>query len=319
MSNKKDSHVQRDLYEILGLNRDASQEEIKRKYNELVLLYHPDKRGDAKKFKDLQIAYKILSNEQNRSLYTNALSSTFLEISKQYRNNHSGENQSMDYEVCADDFVKASTDEEKKKKKDEFMNKFDDHRDQKEKEVFDQMKKELESKPNIEPSNVPTYEQLLQQQESELMPPSIDCLMKDKFDVNLFNQIFEKNKQTQCKDLEPYCDIREQGRTDLASVTDASIFVNGFDSETQDRDFLTYKTYTNVDKTKFDLTSDVTRTRDKVYENTDNLLDKYINQRHQFDDAIRKDPPPTTQSVQTGDTHPLSYQNMGLNFMDFKK
>ena len=66
MTTKEDTHNQTDLYMILGVDRNATQEEIKKSYNELVLLHHPDKGGNAKKFKDLQIAYKILSNEKNR-------------------------------------------------------------------------------------------------------------------------------------------------------------------------------------------------------------------------------------------------------------
>jgi curved DNA-binding protein CbpA len=312
MSVKEDTHVQRDLYEILGVDRNASQEEIKKNYNELVLLYHPDKGGDPKKFKDLQIAYKILSNEKNRKLYTESLSSTFSELKNYYDEGMVG------YEVCEDDFARAQTDEEKKRKKDEFMSKFDNMRDNTEKNLFDQMKKELDAKPNVKPTEVPTYDQLLRQQEAELLPPTIECLLTDKFDVNLFNQIFEKNKQTQCRDMEPYGDVREQGRTDLAPVDNTSIFVAGFNSDSQDRDFFTYKTNIDVDKSKFDLSSDITRTRDKVYEDADNLLAKYLGDRHQFDDSIRKEPPPTKSDVQSEDMHPLSYQNMGLNFMEFK-
>ena len=314
MSTEKNAHAQRDLYEILGVKHDASQEEIKRCYNELVLLYHPDKGGDPKKFKDLQIAYKILSNEKNRKLYTDSLSSTFSEIAGQYRDEKSGDHRSLSYDVCDDDFTKASTDEEKKEKKDAFMHKFDSSRDQKERDLFDQMHKELDTKQVVKSSNVPTYEQLLRQQEDEVIPPTINCLMSEKFDVNLFNQIFEQNKHTQCKDLEPYGDVREQSRTDLAPVDDPSIFVNGFNCEPQDRDFCTYKTCTDIDKQKFDLTNDVTRTRDKVYDDSETILHKHWVERRNFDKLIRKDPPPPIE-----DTHELSYQNMGLNFTEFKK
>lgn len=307
MSIKEEPAVQVDLYEILGIERNASQEEIKKNYNELVLIHHPDKGGDPKKFKDLQIAYKILSNEKNRQLYTDSLSSTFLEIASQYRDQDTGGHQSLSYEQCENDFMKATTNEEKTRKKEEFMDKFHSGRTQKDRELFEQMEHDLETKNKT--NKVPTYEELLRQQEEELAPPTVDCLMTGKFDVNLFNQIFEQTKRSQCRELEPFGQIREQTRTDLAPIEGDSIFINGFDDQAPDMGFCTYQTCTQVDKNQFDLSSDITRTRDQIYEKTDDLLLRIENERTAFDQSIRQDPPPIIN-----DTHELSYQSMGLNF-----
>ncbi|MCP4360774.1 MAG: molecular chaperone DnaJ [Chloroflexi bacterium] len=63
---------QRDYYEVLGVNRNASQDEIKKAYRRKARQYHPDvnKEADAEeRFKEIQRAYEILSNEQTRETY----------------------------------------------------------------------------------------------------------------------------------------------------------------------------------------------------------------------------------------------------------
>lgn len=59
-------------YKILGLNRNnATQEEIKKSYRKLVLEHHPDKGGDPDKFRQIQEAYEILSNDNKKQEYDN--------------------------------------------------------------------------------------------------------------------------------------------------------------------------------------------------------------------------------------------------------
>lgn len=62
----------RDYYEVLGLEKNASKEEIKKAYRKLARQYHPDvnKEPDAAdKFKEAKEAYETLSNEQKRAQY----------------------------------------------------------------------------------------------------------------------------------------------------------------------------------------------------------------------------------------------------------
>jgi len=62
----------RDYYEVLGVKKDATKEELKKAYRKLVKKYHPDvnKEDDAEeKFKEVQEAYETLSDESKRSAY----------------------------------------------------------------------------------------------------------------------------------------------------------------------------------------------------------------------------------------------------------
>lgn len=59
----------RDYYEILGVSRNASQEEIKKAYRRLAHQHHPDKGGDEKKFKEINEAYQALGDPQKRAQY----------------------------------------------------------------------------------------------------------------------------------------------------------------------------------------------------------------------------------------------------------
>jgi molecular chaperone DnaJ len=67
--------TKRDYYEILGVSRDASTEDIKKAYRRLVMQYHPDrvppekKKEAEEKFKEISEAYAVLTDPQKRSLY----------------------------------------------------------------------------------------------------------------------------------------------------------------------------------------------------------------------------------------------------------
>ena len=62
-----------DYYEVLGVNRDASDAEIKSAFRKLAKQYHPDLHpGDKaaeQKFKDINEAYEVLSDEKKRAQY----------------------------------------------------------------------------------------------------------------------------------------------------------------------------------------------------------------------------------------------------------
>ena len=66
---------ERDYYEVLGVDRNASEADIKKAYRRLAMKYHPDRNtgdqaADAEvKFKEAKQAYEILSDQQKRAAY----------------------------------------------------------------------------------------------------------------------------------------------------------------------------------------------------------------------------------------------------------
>lgn len=67
-----ESIMGKDYYRILGITKDASEDEIKKSYRKLALKYHPDKNKDSnaeEKFKEIAEAYEVLTDKKKRETY----------------------------------------------------------------------------------------------------------------------------------------------------------------------------------------------------------------------------------------------------------
>jgi len=61
--------MNKDYYQILGVSRSASSDDIKKAYYKLAHKHHPDKGGDENKFKEINEAYQVLSNREKKEQY----------------------------------------------------------------------------------------------------------------------------------------------------------------------------------------------------------------------------------------------------------
>lgn len=61
--------AKRDYYEVLGVSKNASADEIKKSFRRLAIEHHPDRGGDEAKFKELNEAYEVLKDPQKRQRY----------------------------------------------------------------------------------------------------------------------------------------------------------------------------------------------------------------------------------------------------------
>jgi hypothetical protein len=143
------------LYEILGLDSNASDSKIKKSFRNLILNFHPDKNSEAEEeiYYHIVTANQILTNKENREKYDNFLNkleSTHDELKKTY---------------CKDDFT---INESKDKAQQKFYKKF----------------KELEKKHGIENINLndpKNFDKLIKSREKEINIPNENIKTQDEF------------------------------------------------------------------------------------------------------------------------------------------
>lgn len=95
-----------EYYNILGISRSASQEDIKRSYKKLALQHHPDKGGDPERFKQIKEAYETLSVPEKRQQYDNPSQPNFLNEQITTHKRARGENHTHNIIVDLEDIHK---------------------------------------------------------------------------------------------------------------------------------------------------------------------------------------------------------------------
>ena len=66
--------MSKNYYKVLGLNKGATEEDIKKAYRKMALKFHPDKNKEPdaeEKFKEIAEAYEVLSDKNKKTLYDN--------------------------------------------------------------------------------------------------------------------------------------------------------------------------------------------------------------------------------------------------------
>src|SRR5947208_3237956 len=61
--------TKRDYYDVLGISKDASPDEIKKAFRRAAVAHHPDRGGDEAKFKEINEAYEVLKDTEKRKRY----------------------------------------------------------------------------------------------------------------------------------------------------------------------------------------------------------------------------------------------------------
>ena len=112
----------RDYYEVLGLNKDATEQDIKKAFRRLAMQYHPDrnKAPDAEeKFKEINEAYAVLSDVDKRREYDKQYANEFKEsLSRTHNSNEeayssytkSREESESDFEEWLKEYLKINLD-----------------------------------------------------------------------------------------------------------------------------------------------------------------------------------------------------------------
>lgn len=192
-----------DLYGILQVSPDATEEEINEKYNELLKKYHPDKGGSVEKFIELKIAYRVLSDPEKRNRYKKSMASTFDELKSEYKNSD-GSYKALPYEEPT---------EEAKEEYEKLKDKFNEMTDKKLVLTEGSFNKILSEKILNRDREIVS---------DDFLPNSNIAgeLNKDnKFNLNSFNQMFEQYKESNSTGLIPIEELSSSNESKSLELT----------------------------------------------------------------------------------------------------
>ena len=80
--------MKQDLYEILDLPKDCSEDEIKKKYKKLAFVHHPDRGGNPEEFKKITEAYNFLLQADNTYYDDSNMKHAKISLDSRYTGNH---------------------------------------------------------------------------------------------------------------------------------------------------------------------------------------------------------------------------------------
>jgi curved DNA-binding protein CbpA len=199
-TNGRDNKIT-DLYSVLEISRDATQSEIKENYLRLALIYHPDKGGDKAKFKEVAMAYKILSNEKKKKEYDSSLAATYNDLI----GGRDTEYHKSDMYVKLDESGREIFDA------DAFNMAFNNSRSYKERNEFEELAKPLQKDINSDNSDVVnTFEDILKRRnlEDDILiskEESMSFIKSDgKIDNDLFTKLFNERRRKEIYALKEY-------------------------------------------------------------------------------------------------------------------
>jgi len=88
-------------YDILGVQENATQEDIKKSYRKLAMEHHPDKGGDEEKFKKISEAYDTLGDDDKRSKYNNQRRNPFEDFFRGHHRQSTAPEKTINLEIGA--------------------------------------------------------------------------------------------------------------------------------------------------------------------------------------------------------------------------
>jgi curved DNA-binding protein CbpA len=308
-----------DLYQILGVLPDASVNEIRTRYRSLVLEYHPDKLKldigtdideRRKRFANLQIAYKVLSNATTRLAYDSSMSSTSDELI--------GASRDTNYYANDCDFMKCGDAEAKRIAFNKFMSEFSTHQGDGDGGHRDRTQGNYGQ---VNAMNNDEFMRLLNEREDERkadcerQPEVIGLNLQTDHDLNRFNQLFDHMKNNHGSqggdkgtgELMPYSGF---GSGSLAPVGASGLYAES-QPHSDELDFNMYTTTTQLAKmmTQLDTGETVNQAR---YHDADNLVER-MNRRMRDQLAQREELfhlPPDKYVIDKEHQSALCYANL---------
>ncbi len=252
-------------YDVFGLKYDASIEEIRKKYNKLIIKYHPDKiknKEDEGIFEIIQRAYEILSDDKKRQEYDF------------YLNNIKSVSQVDHYSLKKDfdDYVmKYYTDTNKEKSQKNFLEQFNS--------LDEKHGISREDKSRLDADEISSrLDNLILEREQDEIEFSQNNIFTE-FDSSKFNSAYDLYKSADSTQITEYKDVKPFNFDNLASFGDNDTLYEGNSKFSNINIFDKPKVNLSKDKIKNIKSSDYTENHNKLDIEYNNEIEKRIKER----------------------------------------